>query len=174
MTDLLDLIGYQVPAALIEDGDDDFAPDDPAYITPPIKGKTAPAPEPIPVHDEVWLISENLKMSIKSYERLLEETDPQVFQRELVNFWMEGCNASSRVQSLIRSDRWDDESCEKLRSAIAHDSTSLPSKDETLKSGYIEEKQIKKNGKLVGIYLYERYREGGKLKSKYIGRKKGT
>lgn len=49
-----------------------------------------------------------------------------------------------------------------------------PNSPETLNGGYIEEKQIKKNGKIVGTYLYERYRENGKLKSKYLGKKTGT
>lgn len=35
---------------------------------------------------------------------------------------------------------------------------------------YYEEKYIKRNGKLYGPYLYERWEEGGRLRSKYVGK----
>lgn len=51
---------------------------------------------------------------------------------------------------------------------------SPPPMAETQSKGYIEEKTIKKNGKVVGVYRYRRYREDGKLKSIYLGKKEGT
>lgn len=210
MTDLFDLIGYNPPEIPFENTEGKFAPDDPAYITPPLKEKTvtAIAPDEPQILDDdksdktLEIFAEYLETAI-AMSNAKNPSEASEIRKELIRsrvqfaFWVCGDSYQGQTEKIHTlmgqlTNELFYRQCElmKLRespTAIAPQHSAIeeeiPTKTEhptpsnspeTLKGGYIEEKQIKKNGKIIGTYLYERYRENGKLKSKYLGKKTGT
>jgi hypothetical protein len=221
MTDLFELIGYQIPPAVNPESpkcDDD----DPAYITPPL-GKAKPNHEPAPdinVADSGDRPEESLESAnqiyIKDRDSLnfadgllplarmltakdvmefsdhLDELQGNVIQLcyELNLFLVNDGFITPEIETLqdelkkalpmlTDGDRPNDspkdenspENPDKGKSIDDSPTTNGGDRPQKIIGGYIEEKTITTKSGKQHVYLYERWRDNGKLKSKYLGKK---
>lgn len=191
MTTLFDLLGYEVQTVIKEDGDDDY--EDPAYIAPPLKPQEPErrSPKSLDFHGGLSPLGKMIAATdLMEFSDALDELQGNVIELcyhlnlLIVNDGfqtpeLEPLQADLKALLTVIAPK-----DEKTVAAIAPQHSAIedeiptkkadpipPDEPQTLKSGYIEEKTVRKNGKVVGVYLYQRWRENGKLKSKYLGSK---